>query len=519
MLMCSSWIVYASLGWGVLAPESGASPWSADALVPEGYALAYETEFASGDLGPWVARPGSEWTVRTEGERHILGLTKQGEPFTFRAPFGYVTLPAPEVGDFALVAVVRCLTDPAVKGRDVCAFLGFGDNAHYRYVHLSAEAVGPHNAIAMVDGSDRQPLTLLEPGTPKMLDRAWHLVKVTREMATGTIRAYVDDMASPCLMAVDPKPEAGRVGLGSFDDPMEIGRVWLYTPEEARTVPDFRTIVPEGSAIRKVATGFQFTEGPSWDWAHGRLLFSDIPASRIYALTPDGGTSTYMDPSLQSNGTTFDRDGFLLACRHEARDVVRVGPDGKVAKVLAHRYAGKLLNSPNDLVMTPDGVIYFTDPRFGSMDGLEQDCQAVYRIDTDGALTRVISDMPKPNGLAVSPDGTTLYVADSNELHVRAYPLLPDGSCGEGRTLCRLQAPEPGVPDGMRLDERGNIYCTGSGGVWVFTPEGEKLGRIDTPEVPANCCFGGPEGKRLWITAQTSIYAIDLAVRGQFPVR
>ncbi len=226
-----------------------------------------------------------------------------------------------------------------------------------------------------------------------------------------------------------------------------------------------------------------------------------------------------MDPSLQANGTTFDRDGFLLACRHESRDVVRLGPDGTVQEVLAHLYAGKPLNSPNDLHMRPDGVLYFTDPRFGSMEGLEQGCEGVYRLAPDGALTRVVEDMTKPNGLAVSPDGSTLYVADSTDQFLRAYPVLPDGTCGPGRTLCALRAAEPGVPDGLRLDESGNILCTGAGGVWIFTPRGEKVGRIDTPEVPSNCCFGGPEGKTLFITAQTSVYAIDLSVRGYFPVR
>ncbi len=286
MLACSSWMLWASLGCA-LAPETPA-PWPADPRAPAGWELAYETAFESGDLGPWVARPGSEWSIRTEGERRIACLTEHGEAFAFRAPFGYLTLPAPEAGDFALVAVVRCLTDPAVKGRDVCAFLGFQDDAHYRYVHFSGEATDAHNVIATVDGADRRPLALAEPSTPKMLDREWHLLKVTREMATGTIRGYLDDMERPCLVAVDPKPEVGRVGLGSFDDPIEIARVSLYTPKEAMPVPSMEEFVPEGATLRQVASGFRFTEGPSWDWTHGRLLFSDLGASRIHSLTPEG---------------------------------------------------------------------------------------------------------------------------------------------------------------------------------------------------------------------------------------
>lgn len=283
--------------------------------------------------------------------------------------------------------------------------------------------------------------------------------------------------------------------------------------------PPFESIVPAGAELRRVATGFQFVEGPTWEWSGERLLFSDIPASRIYALTADGETSVYAEPSLQSNGTFLDRDGFLLACRHEARDVVRFDSDGSVREVLAEWWDDKHFNSPNDLVVTPEGVIWFTDPRYGSTGQVEQESEAVYRLGTDGVITRVIDDMRKPNGIFVSPDGTRLYVADSERGHIRVYPIAEDGTVGAGRELCRLDAPEEGVPDGMTLDDAGNIYCTGSGGVWIFTPEGEKIGRIDTPEVPANCCFGGADGRTLWITARSSVYAIDLNARGSFPTK
>ena len=281
-----------------------------------------------------------------------------------------------------------------------------------------------------------------------------------------------------------------------------------------------RDIVPEDAEVRKVATGFTFTEGPSWDWRNGRLLFSDIPASKVNALAPDGAVSVFLDPSQKSNGTFWDpRDGSLVMCRHWARDVARVSADGRNVTVLADSYNGKKLNSPNDCVILPSGVIYFTDPHYG-LEGRpqEQPLEGVYKLDPHGALTLVVDDMTRPNGLEVSPDGKTLYVADSQESIIRTYPLKDDGTCGEGRLFAELKAPEPGVPDGMTLDVSGNVLTTGPGGIWIYTPAGKKLGRIDTPEVPSNCTFGGRDGKTLYITAVTSVYAIDLSVKGWFPL-
>jgi len=281
-----------------------------------------------------------------------------------------------------------------------------------------------------------------------------------------------------------------------------------------------RDIVPDGAKVRKVATGFTFTEGPSWDFREGRLLFSDIPASKVHALAPDGAVSAFLDPSQKSNGTFWDpRDGSLVMCRHWARDVARASADGKTVTVLADSYDGKKLNSPNDLVILPSGVIYFTDPHYG-LEGRpqEQPLEGVYKLDPDGKLKLVVNDMTRPNGLFVSPDGKVLYVADSQESIIRVYPLKGDGTCGEGRLFAELKAPEPGVPDGMTLDENGNVLTTGPGGIWIYTPQGVKLGRIDTPEVPSNCTFGGPDGKTLYITAVTSVYAVDLSVKGYFPL-
>jgi gluconolactonase len=272
-------------------------------------------------------------------------------------------------------------------------------------------------------------------------------------------------------------------------------------------------IVPEGSTVERVATGFQFTEGPAWD-GEGLLYFSDIPANTIYKMDEAGHVAVFLRPSEKTNGMAFDGEGRLVACRHDGRDVVRISREREVTMV-ADRFEGGMFNSPNDCVLARDGAIYFTDPSYGLGDRpREQDCEAVYRVSVEGRVERVISDMERPNGLGISPDGETLYVADSQRKTIRAYRLAPDGGVVGGRDFASLETEKEGVPDGMALDVEGNIYCTGGGGVWVFTPTGEHLGTIETPEVPANCTFGGADLKVLYITARTSVYRIRLGIAG-----
>ncbi|MGD8240532.1 MAG: SMP-30/gluconolactonase/LRE family protein, partial [Armatimonadota bacterium] len=214
-------------------------------------------------------------------------------------------------------------------------------------------------------------------------------------------------------------------------------------------------IVPPGAEVEEVATGFSFTEGPAWDGKQ-YVYFSDIPENVIKRVDERGNVSVFMEPSQKSNGLMFDADGTLIACRHWARDVARISPDGKVT-VLADSYNGKKLNSPNDCIIAADGAIYFTDPYYG-LEGRpkEQDVEGVYRLDTAGKVTRVIDDMTRPNGLFISPDGKTLYVADTQERKLRAYTLQADGSATGGRDFATMT----GGPDGMTLDREGNIYCT-----------------------------------------------------------
>jgi len=263
----------------------------------------------------------------------------------------------------------------------------------------------------------------------------------------------------------------------------------------------------------KVAGDFKFTEGPVWNRA-GFLLFSDIPANTIYKWTPGGKAEVFRQPSGNSNGLTYDRQGRLIACEHSNRRVSRMGRDGKVT-ALAEAYQGKRLNSPNDVVVRRDGNIYFTDPPYGIPKEQKQELefQGVFRLSPKGELTLIAKDFDRPNGLALSPDEKTLYVDDTTRRHVRAFTLAKDGSASGGAVVADLKVEKGGV-DGMKVDAKGNMYVTGSGGVWVFDKAGKHLGTIAVPETPANCAFGDRDYKTLYITARTSLYRVRLPYAG-----
>lgn len=276
---------------------------------------------------------------------------------------------------------------------------------------------------------------------------------------------------------------------------------------------DLQGIVSPSAEVVKVAGDCKFTEGPAFS-PKGFLLFSDIPNTRIVRYDLDGSVSDFMKPSGKANGLVFDAAGNLYACQGEARRVVKIGTvDGKV-EVLADKYEGKLLNSPNDLALDHAGGLYFTDPRYGSEDGVEQSVMGVYYVSATGALTRVIDSLQRPNGVLVSNDGKTLYVAEPNKRELWSYPIVGPGQIGSGKLIFTGDAElDGGGPDGMALDADGRIYTT-YGGIVVHSPDGKLLGRIPVPERPANCTFGGADGKTLFITARTGLYAIDLAVAG-----
>jgi gluconolactonase len=276
----------------------------------------------------------------------------------------------------------------------------------------------------------------------------------------------------------------------------------------------------EAGDPEQIAGGFGFLEGPVWH-PDGFLLFSDIPASHIYQYRPGGAPEIWRQDSGKSNGLTLDRQGRLIACEHGNRRVSRTEGDGTVVAI-AERYEGGRLNRPNDVVCKSDGTIYFSDPPYGANPGaptmtaeeIEQPCNGVYMLRPDGTLVRVAEDFERPNGLAFSPDERTLYVDDSAKRHVRAFDLLPDGRLANSRVLCDLDHPQPGSPDGMKVDAAGNLFVTGATGVWVFEPDGTHLGVIVTPERPANCAWGDPDRRTLYITARTSLYRVRTTVPG-----
>ena len=290
-------------------------------------------------------------------------------------------------------------------------------------------------------------------------------------------------------------------------------------------------LVEPDVAITRVAGGLVFTEGPVW--RDGALLFSDIPNNRIarWRRLPEGPELTTFATG-HSNGLTLDAEGRVLAAEHGGRCVSRIAGDG-ARTVLADRFEGKRLNSPNDLVVKSNGEIYFTDPPYAvqigtpgiarpegwwkaAIPGKELDVHGVYRLTAGGALHLLADDFALPNGLAFSPDESLLYVCDSAHSHIRAFGVAADGSLANGRVVLEMPSKDPGVADGMKVDAQGNIFSTGPGGIWVARADGTLLGRIVLPELPANVGWG-EDGSVLFATARTSVYRIATKTRGQLP--
>ena len=281
--------------------------------------------------------------------------------------------------------------------------------------------------------------------------------------------------------------------------------------------PKFWDIVDHQAKLETVATGFGFTEGPMWD-AAGFLYVSDETINKIFRVYPNGKKEEVIalgDP----DGNTFDRQHRLIDCASVLRAIIAVTADGKY-KILADHYDGKKFNSPNDVIVGPDGALYFTDPTLDLVAGEKQEIpfQGVYRMDDAGNVRLLTKDLTQPNGLAFSPDGKHFYIDDSEKRNIRAYDVASDGTLSNGRIF----GEEPGgkhdgVPDGIKVDKSGNLFVTGPKGIWVWDAFGNHLGTIAMPEQPANLTWGDKDYRTLYITATTSVYRLEMKTQGFVP--
>jgi len=287
----------------------------------------------------------------------------------------------------------------------------------------------------------------------------------------------------------------------------------------------FRQLIVGSAALEELYSDCRWAEGPVWFADLNCLIWSDIPNQRMLRWAPEGGVSVFRSPSSFVNGNTRDRQGRLVSCEHGGRRVIRTEIDGSIT-VLADRYQGKRLNSPNDVVVRSDGSVWFSDPTYGIKSDYEgyraepeQETRNVYRLDPEtGALDAVVTDFGQPNGLAFSPDETKLYVADSASSHdvqaprhIRVFDVVDGKRLTNDRIFCSL---DQGLPDGFRVDVNGNVWTSAGDGVHCFSPDGALLGKIFVPQTVANLTFGGPRKNRLFITATKSLYAVYTATNG-----
>ncbi|EGE58526.1 UNVERIFIED_ORG: gluconolactonase [Rhizobium esperanzae] len=289
--------------------------------------------------------------------------------------------------------------------------------------------------------------------------------------------------------------------------------------------PRFRQMIVTSAGLDELYSGCRWAEGPVWFNDANQLLWSDIPNQRMLRWTPEGGVSVYRQPSNFTNGHIRDRQGRLISCEHGGRRVTRTEIDGSIT-VLADRFEGAPLNSPNDVVVKSDGTVWFTDPTYGIMSDYEgyqaqpeQATRNVYRLDpATGELSAVVKDFVQPNGLAFSPDETILYIADSAASHddglprhIRAFDVVDGKSLANGRVFCHI---DNGIPDGIRTDVNGNLWSSAGDGVHCFDPTGKLIGKIRVPQTVANLTFGGTRRNRLFIAATRSVYSVYVATTG-----
>ena len=288
----------------------------------------------------------------------------------------------------------------------------------------------------------------------------------------------------------------------------------LTKPKIEIVDPEMKKLIDQNKPILRVKGNFQFTEGPVWIKRNQYYLFSDIPANTIYSWSPEQGVRKWRKPSNNANGNTTDNEGRLITCEHTSRRVTRTEENGKIT-ILTQTYQGKCFNSPNDVVVKGDGTIWFTDPPYGIKPEMqEQPASYVFRLDPKRKEpVPVVENFSRPNGLCFSPDEKFLYIGDSDiEIHhVRRFIVLDDNTLKEEGIFSVIN---PGVPDGMRVDSEGHLFCSAGDGIQVFNVNGKLIGKILTPQTASNCTFGGSNLKELFITATKSVWRVSLLVSG-----
>jgi sugar lactone lactonase YvrE len=283
-------------------------------------------------------------------------------------------------------------------------------------------------------------------------------------------------------------------------------------------------LIDPNTPVEQIATGYTFTEGPIWHPRDNHLTFSDIYGNAQYRWDPKDGVRTYRQPSDESNGNTLDFDGNLITCEHKGRRLSITRPGGTPETLVSH-WNGKRLNSPNDCIVAPNGDVLFTDPAVGlrqpdgTIVGQEYPHLGVFRYTpSTQQLTLLADDFDAPNGIVTTDDGKTLYVNDSRHGHVRIFNVAPNGSLRNGRIFCKLETGgDRVIPDGMKLDSRGNLYVTANHalGIFVYAPDATLLGHIGVGENPANLAWGESDWQTMFVTAQSSVYRLRMKVPGQ----
>lgn len=289
--------------------------------------------------------------------------------------------------------------------------------------------------------------------------------------------------------------------------------------------PEAAALVAAEAVLELIGDGFVFTEGPVWDFEAGELVFSDIPGDAMYRYRPGEGISDYRRPSNFSNGMTIDAQGRLVVCEHQTRRVVR-GSATAGFEVVADSYDGSPLNAPNDVVVAPDGSIVFTDPHYGLGEGFGGPAEqvlghrGVYRVPPDGGEPELlIADFDGPNGLAIDARGTRLFVDDTERAHIRVFEIGANWQLTGGEVFVELSGDGDGVLDGLKLDQQGNMWSTGPGGIWLVNNAGAVIGRIRVPVVAANLAWGDADAGSLYITASERLYRLETRVTGHVPYR